>query len=189
MFAHMLVSFFAAALVAASPLGGPVYTGRPDLSTTSAFTYVGGGANVFSTRRAFNAIIGIQLFDPEVQTLEKRYGSSAVASWMHISDFTVKDAAQHAIRDGIRLPTPPGPLVGKRLFMALVHDGTGHDGAFWTGFWLDRLCTHAVTLQVTRDVDAHFGRGADLLYHRINNRAMYDLDRQVGGSVGLAAFR
>ncbi|MBC5801083.1 MAG: hypothetical protein GIW94_14140 [Candidatus Eremiobacteraeota bacterium] len=188
MLTHMLAVLFVAALAAASPFGGPAYTGRPDLPTTSALTFVGGGAKVFSTRRAFNAIIGIQLLDPEIQTLEKRYGSSAVASWMHISDFTVKDALQHAARGGIRLPTPPGPLVGKRLFTALVHDGTGHDGAFWTGFWLDRLFSHAVTLQVMHDVDAHFGHGADALYHRINNRAMYDLDNQVGDSVGLAAF-
>ncbi len=189
MFMPMLTVVFAAAMASVSAFGGPVYTGSPDLPTTAALTYAGGGAKVFSTRRALNAIIGVQLLDPEVQTLERHYGSSAVASWMHISDFAIKDAVQHAAHDGIRLPTPPGPLVGKRLFTALLHDGTGHDGAFWTSFWLDRLFSHAVTLHVTHDIDAHFGHAADALYHRINNRAMYDLDHQIGGSVGLATFR
>jgi len=38
------------------------------------------------------------------------------------------------------------------------------------------------------DVDTHFAHAADALYNRVNNQAMYDLDHQVGGSVGLAAF-
>jgi len=187
MFTLGLPLVFAAAL-SGSPFDRPVYTGPPDLATTSALTYAGGGVKVYSARRALNAIIGVQLLDAETQALQKQYGASAVDSWMHIAGYVIKDAAPHGARAGMRLPIPPGPLVGKRLFTTLVHDGTGRDGAFWTGFWLDRLFSHAVTLEVMHDVDAHFGHAADALYNRVNNQAMYDLDHQVGGSVGLAAF-
>lgn len=189
MFTPMLAATLVAALAARSPFGGPVYKGRPDVATTSALVLAGGGGRVYSARRALNAILGVELLDPEVINLQKHYGARAVASWMHISTYIVKDAVRPGAVPRVRLPLPPGPLVGKRLATALVADGTGPSGAFWTGLWLDKLFSPAVHVRVMHDVDSRFGRAADATYHRINNQAMYDIDHQIGGSVGLANFR
>lgn len=188
MFTPMLAATLVAALAARSPFGGPLYTGPPDVATTSALVLAGGGGKVYAARRAFNAILGVELLDPEIVNLQKHYGAGAVASWMRISTYIVKDAVRPGAVPRARLPLPRGALVGKRLALALLHDGTGPNGAFWTGLWLDKLFSHAVHVRVIRDVDAHFGRAADAAYHRINNQAMYDIDHQIGGSVGLASF-
>ncbi|MDQ2909370.1 MAG: hypothetical protein M3R44_08490 [Candidatus Eremiobacteraeota bacterium] len=184
----MLAATLVAALAARSPFGGPVYTGRPDVATTSALVLAGGGGKVYSARRALNAILGVELLDPEVMNLQKHYGTGVVASWMRISTYVVKDALRPGALPHAHLPLPTGALVGKRLAKTLVADGTGRSGAFWTGLWLDKLFSHAVHVRVMHDVDTHFGRAADATYHRINNQAMYDIDHQIGGSAGLAAF-
>ncbi len=189
MITHVLTATLAAALSAVAPYGGPTYTGPPDTPTASALIYAGGGPKVYNAIRAYNVILGVQLLDPEIRfNLQRHYGVEAVDSWEHISSFVIRDAVEHSASSGKHVPLPPPALVGKALMTALINDGTGPNGVFWTGLWLDKLFSHAVHTSVVHDVDERFGASAYANFNRINNQAMYDIDHQIGGAVGLAPF-
>ncbi len=178
------------AALSSGSFGSPVYSGPPDTATASALIFAGGGPKVYGAKRAYNTILGVQLVDPEIEYhLQRHYGEPAVATWMRLSTFIIKDAERRSTAVDVHLPLPPGPLVGLRLMKALVRDGTAPDGAFWTGYWLDKLFSHAVHVAVMHDVDERFGTEADATFNRVNNQALYDIDHQIGGAVGLASFR
>jgi len=165
---------------ASNQYGGPVYSGVPDLVTVGAFISAGGGPRTFSARTALNNVIGVQLVDPEIQTLQQQYGAAAVSSWLQTFDFVMRDAAVQTSAAGITLPLASPTHTGKALFTALLQDGTDSGSTFWTGTMLDKLVSHPIHVQMMRNVDLTFGANAGAGYHRITNQFMYDVAVQLG---------
>jgi hypothetical protein len=185
--ALLLIAVLAGAGVSARPhksadneFGGPVYAGPPDLVTAGAFVSAGGGATAFSTRVALHAIIGPQLVDPEIATLQKQYGTVAVASWLQTSDFAIRNAVAQATAAGVDFPLASPTHTGKALFTEMMHDGMDSGSTFWTGTMLDKLFTHPIHVQTMRDIDASLGADADANYHKITNQFVYDVAVQLG---------
>jgi hypothetical protein len=160
--------------------GGPVYEGAPDLVTAGSLISAGGGPTAFSTRVALHTIIGPQLVDPEILTLQKQYGTVAVASWLQTFDFTIRNAAVQATAAGVAFPLSSPTHTGKALFTDIMRDGIDADGTFWTGTMLDKLVTHPIHVQTMRDIDASIGADADANYHKITNQFIYDVAVQLG---------
>ena len=167
---------------------GPVYTGRPALTTTAALVMAGGGAANFSTAKALTSMVGPSLVSAEVKKLSKQYGRAKVASWLAVSDYSVRNAAATAIAAGVKFPTPPMSLQGHKLAVALVTYGAG-SGTFYTGTMLDHLVTHKIHVSTMDAIDAKYGAGADGNYHRISDQAFVDVAHALGAtSVKLASF-
>src|SRR5579863_4408192 len=100
--------------------GGPVYTGAPALTVTSALVAAGGGAAHYSTATALVAMLGKDTVNAEVGKLQQQYGKDAVTQWLSTFDFAVNDALKHATAAGISLPAPDAALSGTKLASTLV---------------------------------------------------------------------
>ncbi len=160
--------------------GGPIYSGPPDVITAGSFITAGGGAKTFTTRTALNNVIGVQLVDPEIETLQKQYGVAAVRSWLRTFDFVIRNGAQEAIAAGLTFPAASPTHTGQALFTAMMQDGMDHTTTFWTGTMLDKLVTHPVHASVMRQIDETFGADADADYHKITNQFVFDVAVQLG---------
>ena len=160
--------------------GGPIYAGPPDLVTAGALISAGGGPKAFSARTALTNVIGVQLVDPEIGTLQKQYGAAAVASWLQTFDFIIRNSAAKVAAAGISFPLSSPTHTGKALFMELMQDGQDSGSTFWTGSMLDKLVTHPVHVATMQDVDATLGADADANYHKITNQFVYDVAVQLG---------
>lgn len=167
--------------------GGPAYMGQPNLAATVEFVKDGGGPAHFSFVKALGALIGPALLNKEVRSLQARYGKTDVAQWVATWNYAIPDAVRVAMQAGVKLPAP-ATLSGKQLASALVHVGSTN-GTFWTGNMLDHLLSNKVHNRVMDDIDRAQGQPADANYHRITNRAMYDLAQALGATqIRLAAL-
>lgn len=168
--------------------GGPAYTGSPNLALAAAFVRAGGGAAHFDIQTALNSMAGSALVNAEVGNLEKIYGKPAVMQWIRTWNYAVPDAVHTATAAGVTIPAPAN-IQGKALASALVKAGLSGDGTFWTGPMLDRTISNRIHDKTMDDIDAKYGAAADAEYHKITNRAMYDLAHALGATnVKLAAF-
>lgn len=170
-----------------SRYGGPVYTGAPALAVTSSLVKAGGGAGEFSIATALTSMVGPKLVTAEVGKLTHQYGKTRVTSWITVFNFAVADALKKATAAGVTLPAPT--LSGKALAATLVKAGLDSHGTFYTGYLLDKAVTHGIHTSVMDDIDAKYGPGADLNYHRVTNQAMVDLAHALGAkSVKVASL-
>ncbi len=160
--------------------GGAIYAGAPDIVTTGAFITAGGGAKTFSTRTALDTVLGPQVVDPEIENLQKQYGAANVSLWLQTFDFVFRDAAAQAGAAGIQLPLSSPTHTGQALFTDLMTDGIDSSGAFYSTTMLDKLFTHAIHVQVMRDIEGTIGANADATYHKITNQFVYDVAVQLG---------
>ncbi|MDQ2679607.1 MAG: hypothetical protein M3Y21_01095 [Candidatus Eremiobacteraeota bacterium] len=166
--------------------GGPIYTGVPALSITSAFLQAGGGPGSFSTVRALGSMFGQDEVSNEFAKLKTQYGQTRADQFVKTSDFAVRDAFEWAGKDNLKFPASAA-FGGSNLGLALEKSGETNR-ILWTGYLLDKLFTHKITMQVMADIDAKFGTIANSDYHRISNQLFYDLNQSLGGSATLAPF-
>jgi hypothetical protein len=158
--------------------GGPIYRGDPALGVTASLVAAGGGPGEFSILTALDSMVGPDTVHGEAASLTKRYGGTRVKRFIEVFNFAVKDSLKIATDAGVTLPEPT--VSGKDLALTLVKAGMDDHGVFYTGFLLDKAVTHKIHDQVMMDIDHKFGMGADKDYHRISNRAHYDLGMALG---------
>jgi hypothetical protein len=172
-----------------SRYAGPVYSGAPALSVTSALVAAGGGADNYSTATALTTMVGAPTVTAEVGKLTKQYGKAKVTSWLTVFDFAVNDSLKIATKDGISLPAPDPTLTGTKLATTLVDAGLAPNGVFYIEFLLDKAVSHGIHDQVMDDIDAKYGGQADADYHRISNQAFVDVAHALGAKqVQLSSF-
>lgn len=152
-----------------------VYTGAPALRVTLSMIEAGGGPKHFSTVALLKTLTG-PLFNAEVAKLTKQYGKGQVGQFLKTFDFVVSDSLRIVTLKKIALPSQPSPN---------PHNGAALAGALWAAgqsgrgynveVMLDRAVSHAIHLQVMKDIDAKYGLAADAQYHAILTTAMRDL--------------
>lgn len=155
--------------------GGPVYSGKPDLQATAALVKAGGGPENFEFSKALVSMLGKKTVNAEVAKLTKQYGKKDVTDFLNGATFVVKDALKHATDAGIKLPPAPSNLKGHNLASALVEAGTAPDGAWWSGYLLDKTLSHTIHNEVMADIDQKYSHAYDENAHKILNQAMYDV--------------
>ncbi len=160
---------------ATSRYGGPVYTGEPFLNVTSSLVAAGGGAKTYSTATAFTAMLGQQTTAVEVDSLKQRYGEKRVKQWLVVFDFAVDDALKLATAAGVSLPD--SSMSGKELARAMIKASMDEHGTAFAELLLDKALTHDIHMKVMDDIDAKFSAKDDKDYHRITDRALYDLGK------------
>ncbi len=165
---------------------GIPYTGKPDLSAAISLVTAGGTPGNFSITKALTALAGPSVASAEVTKLTKQYGKGRVTSFVTVQNYAVNDAVRIATKAGVKFPTPT--MHGKVLAATVVKLGL-QDGAYYEGVQLDHLVTHAIHEHVMDDIDQKYGAAADANYHRIADRAHYDLAHALGmTNVKLAAY-
>ena len=164
-----------------SRFSGPgVYTGRPALAVTLSMIMAGGGPRHFDSVSLLKVLTGAT-FGAEVAKLTKQYGKSKVDNFLKVFNFVVSDALRIVNEKHIVLPnTPvPDPHNGPALARALWEAGQTGRG-FSNEVMQDRAVSHAIHVEIMRDIDQKFGIAADADYHAVLNTAMHDLATAYG---------
>jgi len=165
---------------------GTPYLGKPDLNAAISLVTAGGTPGSFSLTKALTAMAGPKVVSAEVTKLTTQYGKGRVASFVTVQNYAVDDAVRLAQKAGVKFPTPT--LHGKALAATVVKLGL-EDGTYYEGVQLDHLVTHAIHEHVMDDIDQKYGTAADANYHRIADRAHYDLGHALGmTNVKLASY-
>lgn len=169
----------------AGPDGTP-YLGKPDLQASISLVTAGGPPGSFSVTKAVSAMAGPAVAKAEIAKLTTMYGATKVKEFVTVQNFAVNDAVRIAMASGVTFPSPK--LVGKALALKVTTYGL-EGGTYYEGVMLDHLVSNAVHEKVMDDIDAKYGKTLDANYHRIADRAHYDLAHALGAtSVTLASY-
>ncbi|MGH8280404.1 MAG: hypothetical protein ACRETQ_12710 [Gammaproteobacteria bacterium] len=173
----------------ANMFGGPIYRGAPALDVTAALVQAGGGAENFSFSQALVSMLGEKTVNAEVAKLTAQYGKEEVNTFITGMTYAIKDGLRRATEAGITLPSAPASLHGEALAQALVSAGTAPDDVWWSGYLFDHALSHRLHNRVMMDINMQVSPQADLVTHKLLNRAMFDLAQALGHkSIKLASL-